>query len=80
VRRAILEMRDREFRERSGHALADLVLRPAELQRPEGEFVENRRTEELDVGVLKAKAISSSCSRASDRTSPNAETVPRPAK
>ena len=56
MRRAVLEMRDREFLERGVDALANFIFCPAELQRPEGELVEHGRTEELHVGVLKHQA------------------------
>ncbi len=43
MRRAVLEMRDRKFRKHRGDAPADRLLRPAELQRAEGELVEDGR-------------------------------------
>ena len=51
-RRAVGEVGDVHLAQRLVAAGPDLVLRQAELERAEGDVVEDRRAEQLDVGVL----------------------------
>ncbi len=46
-------MRDVHLVERFFHAAANLILRPAKLQRAESHFVKHRRAKQLHVRVLK---------------------------
>ena len=56
VRRPVEELLDAQVLGHVAHAAADLVLRQAELQRPEGELVEDAGAEQLHVGVLEDEA------------------------
>src|SRR5205085_2337429 len=59
VRRAVAEMGDAHVLEGVLHAFADLRFWPAELERTEGDFIEDAGIEQLHVGVLKDQSHAS---------------------